>query len=71
MNDPHVEWLRYRIELGPAFRVTDPSPRNYEADDYTLQLEAGKLTDEEKVVAGIEYPGSGTCKLGEEPTRRK
>lgn len=45
MNDPHVEWLRYRVELGPTLSsTTDPSPKEYEVDGFVLQLEAGKLT---------------------------
>jgi hypothetical protein len=44
VNDPHVEWLRYRIELGPTLKVTDPTPHTYEADGFSVQLESGRLT---------------------------
>jgi hypothetical protein len=44
MNDPHVEWLRYRLELGATLAVNDPPPLDLETDHFTLRLEAGKLT---------------------------
>jgi hypothetical protein len=44
MNDPHVEWLRYRVEFGATMAVTDPPPLDRATDHFTLRLEAGKLT---------------------------
>ncbi len=44
MNDPHVESLSYRLELGDTLSVTDAPPLQHETDAFTLRLEAGKLT---------------------------
>ncbi|HEV8441415.1 MAG TPA: hypothetical protein VGT40_25275 [Methylomirabilota bacterium] len=44
MNDPHVEWLRYRLELGPALSITDAPPLEHETDHCRLRLDAGTLT---------------------------
>lgn len=44
MNDPHVEWLRYRLELGPSLHFIDPRTREAETEHFTLMLDAGKLT---------------------------
>src|SRR5215470_7154728 len=43
MNDPHVEWLRYGIQLGPTLRVSDPSPTTYEGDGFVARSENGEL----------------------------
>ena len=44
MNDPHVEWLVYRLEVGATLTFNAPPPLERETDGFKLLLEAGKLT---------------------------
>jgi len=38
MNDPHVEELIYRVELGEELRIIDPPPVEDETDEFRMQL---------------------------------
>ena len=42
MNDPHVEWLRYRLELGRSLHFIDPLMLEHETEHFSLQLDAEK-----------------------------
>ncbi|HEY3742928.1 MAG TPA: hypothetical protein VGL53_23940 [Bryobacteraceae bacterium] len=42
MNDPHVDWLSYRIELGAGILLVDRAPIEHETDDFKVALAVGK-----------------------------
>ena len=44
MNEPHVEWLSYRLELGPGLTITNPPPLEHETEHFKLKLDASRLT---------------------------
>lgn len=45
MNDPHVEWLLYGLELGSTLSIAEGAPAvEHETDHFRLRLDAGKLT---------------------------
>ena len=44
MNDPHVAWLRYRLELGDSLSIADPSPLEEDGATFRISLAAGILT---------------------------
>lgn len=44
MNDPHVESLRYRLELAETLEFQDPPPLEQENDELRLRLAEGVLT---------------------------
>lgn len=44
MNDPHVESLRYRLELGPDVKFEAPPPLTHETPAFRIDLKDGTLT---------------------------
>jgi len=49
MRDPHVESLRYRLEVNEAYgRLENPPPLEQETDAYRMRLEDGVLSVEMK-----------------------
>jgi hypothetical protein len=49
MNDPHVEYIRYRLEVDELYgRFENPPPLDHETDAYRMRLENGVLTIEMK-----------------------
>src|SRR5262249_42884221 len=49
MRDPHVESLRYHLEVDEAYgRIENPPPLEHETDAYRMRLDDGVLTVEMK-----------------------
>jgi hypothetical protein len=44
MNDPHVEWLVYRLETAATLVFQKPEPREDDTSSFHLRLEDGGLT---------------------------
>jgi hypothetical protein len=44
MNDPHVEWLVYRLETAATLVFQNPEPREDDTSSFHLRLEDGRLT---------------------------
>ncbi len=42
MNDPHVEWLVYRLETAAALVFQNPEPREDDTSSFHLRLEDGR-----------------------------
>lgn len=48
MRDPHVEWLRYRLETAPSVSYTQPPPLDIDYREFSGRLEEGILTSQMK-----------------------
>ncbi len=44
MNDPHVDSLVYRLEVGASLTFTNPPPREAETNKFTIRLDDAILT---------------------------
>jgi len=59
MNDPHVEWLKYRAEAAPHISYTNPRPVTGETPQFKYRLERDGGQDVLTLEMKTHYPSEG------------
>lgn len=59
MNDPHVEWLKYRAETAPHISYKNPGPVSGETPQFKYRLERDGGQDVLTLEMKVHYPSEG------------